>query len=274
MAGLCEGGSEPPGSLKAMLLEPADTQHFSNVPRGKNLNGVAFIENEQRIKDLLQGKEQQKRDAFELAKANGELLECQCCYDSEVMAEDIVSCPEGHVFCKECVRRSADVIIGNGQNSFLCLTNCIAEFSLKVMRMVLKPTVFARIVQRKQMEEIQAAGIEEVENCPFCNFPNIPFSDDKVLMCTNPDCARDSCRKCRRSSHIPLRCDEVESKEVKMRTYIEDRMTDALMQKSFIKESGCNKMTCSCGAMMCYICRQPVQDYTHFNGQGGTEFHK
>jgi len=38
------------------------------------------------------------------------------------------------------------------------------------------------------------------------------------------------CRKCKRRSHIPLGCDEVETKEVTMRTFIEDRMTDALVR--------------------------------------------
>jgi hypothetical protein len=45
-------------------------------------------------------------------------------------------------------------------------------------------------------------------------------------------------------------------------------------KRNFIKEAGCNKMTCNCGAAMCYICRQPVTNYTHFNGEGGTEFNK
>lgn len=34
--------------------------------------------------------------------------------------------------------------------------------------------------------------------------------------------------------------------------------------RSFIKETGCNKMTCTCGGIMCYICRNPVKDYSHF----------
>ncbi|KAJ8966218.1 hypothetical protein NQ317_010376 [Molorchus minor] len=32
------------------------------------------------------------------------------------------------------------------------------------------------------------------------------------------------------------------------------------------------RMTCSCGAQMCYICKQPVRDYSHFNGIGGDKF--
>ena len=35
----------------------------------------------------------------------------------------------------------------------------------------------------------------------------------------------------------------------------------------FFKEEGCNKMMCSCGAQMCYLCKQPVKDYSHFYGQ-------
>ena len=39
------------------------------------------------------------------AKAQGALLECGCCFDNEVMLEDMAACNEGHLFCKECVRK-------------------------------------------------------------------------------------------------------------------------------------------------------------------------
>ncbi|CAG2064970.1 unnamed protein product, partial [Timema podura] len=137
------------------------------------------------------------------------------------------------------------------------------------------------MLQRKQMEEVKAAGIEDLESCPFCDFATILPNDDKVFRCLNLDCMKESCRLCKELNHVPLRCDEVEkSEEIKLRTYIEDRMTQALVRtcwkckRNFVKEDGCNKMTCSCGAKMCYICRKPVEDYSHFNGQGGTEFEK
>ena len=35
----------------------------------------------------------------------------------------------------------------------------------------------------------------------------------------------------------------------------------------FLKEEGCNKITCPCKATMCYICRAKNVDYNHFYGQ-------
>ena len=96
-----------------------------------------------------------------------------------------------------------------------------------------------------------------------------------VFVCQHPECSKQSCRLCKDIAHPNLRCDQVEKDaEVEKRTYIENKMTEALIrvcykcQKPFIKQDGCNKMQCECGAIMCYLCRKPVQGYNHFVGQG------
>jgi hypothetical protein len=40
-------------------------------------------------------------------------------------------------------------------------------------------------------------------------------------------------------------------------------------QKPFLKESGCNKMTCTCGNTQCYVCSTDVVGYDHFSEEPG-----
>jgi hypothetical protein len=100
------------------------------------------------------------------------------------------------------------------------------------------------------------------------------------FVCQNPECRRVSCRLCRVSWRDPHTCNEKE--EISLRTAIEAARTAATKRVcpkcnlSFVKESGCNKMTCTCGYKMCYLCREGLgktvdpnnphadHDYSHF----------
>ena len=64
------------------------------------------------------------------------------------------------------------------------------------------------------------------------------------------------------ANHFGIPCREMEKKdEANVRKTAEEKMTAALLrrchkcQTPLIKEEGCNKLTCRCGAKMCYICR-------------------
>ena len=140
--------------------------------------------------------------------------------------------------------------------------------------------ILSKLLQRRQAEEVGAAGMEDLVTCPFCPYQTIMENpDDRVLACRNPECGRESCRLCKEPNHVPLRCDEVEKKdEEEARKKIEEQLSEAMIREcwkcrsKYFKEEGCNKMTCpkpGCGAKMCYLCKQPVKDYTHFYGQGG-----
>ena len=162
----------------------------------------------------------------------------------------------------------------------------IARFSVQNFKVSVESWKL-HIVQLLKTEKIFDSAAWKIplflglEQCPFCPFATIMDTkpdENKIFICQNPDCGKESCRLCKEISHIPLRCEEVEKDaEVRKRTYIENKMTEAMIRKCwkcskpFVKMDGCNKMTCDCGASMCYLCRQPVKDYKHFYGQGNSQ---
>ncbi|KAF5272774.1 hypothetical protein FQA39_LY07801 [Lamprigera yunnana] len=247
---------------------------ITNIPL---LQEIVFYEHQDEIEQYLKEKRLKDEEERAHAKACGIMQTCLCCYDDEVMPRDIYTCQEGCIFCKDCIKKGVEVAFGDGKLNFLCLGNCTSYFSLQVLQAVLEPKMFSIIALKKQVEEVKAAGIEDLETCPFCDFATIPNRDDKLFRCLNPVCMKESCRQCKEPSHIPLRCEEVEKdNDVKARTFIENKMTEALLRTcykcgmKFIKTNdGCNKMTCSCGAFMCYVCGKPVQDYKHFKSTDG-----
>lgn len=128
----------------------------------------------------------------------------------------------------------------------------------------------------EQEANIRLAGIENLESCPFCPFaaeyPSVEV--DREFRCQDPDCERVSCRLCKLDSHIPKTCEEnAKENGLSIRRQIEEAMSAALIRKCnkcgtpFVKEEGCNKMTCTrngCRNVQCYVCSESC-DYNHFN---------
>lgn len=93
--------------------------------------------------------------------------------------------------------------------------------------------------------------------------------------CQAPSCRRASCLSCGKSWSDVHVCHE--SSLVALRTQIEQAMSMAVKRvcprcgTSFVKNSGCNKLTCPCGYKMCYVCRKDIgagpdggEGYRHF----------
>ncbi|XP_013384323.1 kinesin-related protein 4 [Lingula anatina] len=239
---------------------------------------MLFVQHEQDIKDYLEEQKKERETKIAEAREKKELYECGCCYDDEVLFEEMVSCADGHLFCQTCVRRSSEELIGQTKTKFPCLTSdCTFEFSTSVLQKVLSPKIFSNLLRRLQEEEIRQADIPDLVSCPFCSFATIMSNpEDKVFKCLNPECLKESCRLCKEPNHVPFHCDEVERQgETSMRTFIENKISEAMLRtcwkckKRFYKVEGCNKMTCSCGASMCYVCRKPIRDYSHFGDRKG-----
>jgi TRIAD3 protein (E3 ubiquitin-protein ligase RNF216) len=121
------------------------------------------------------------------------------------------------------------------------------------------------------LANLQKANIDGLCKCPKCEFSAILPETENIFICPNVHCRFESCRFCGDESHIPLRCSEVEKKsDTDARKSVEEAMANARIRecptchKRFFKEEGCNKMTCSCGTKICYVCRVKINDYTHF----------
>lgn len=96
----------------------------------------------------------------------------------------------------------------------------------------------------------------------------------RCFLCRNPLCALPSCIACGKIWIDPHICRQ--STAPSLRTTVESARTAAVKRTcpqcglGFIKESGCNKLTCRCGFTICYICRQALgpmaggEAYTHF----------
>ncbi|KXJ92483.1 hypothetical protein Micbo1qcDRAFT_162786 [Microdochium bolleyi] len=90
--------------------------------------------------------------------------------------------------------------------------------------------------------------------------------------CQNPTCARESCISCSKAWADIHVCHE--DSLVALRVQVEQAMAMAVKRvcprcnTSFVKNGGCNKLTCPCGYKMCYVCRKDIggstEGYQHF----------
>ncbi|KAL4866479.1 hypothetical protein BDV12DRAFT_133469 [Aspergillus spectabilis] len=84
----------------------------------------------------------------------------------------------------------------------------------------------------------------------------------KKFTCANLNCRRTSCITCQKPWRDPHVCHE--PLLLDLRTTVEAARTAAVKRTcprcglSFVKSSGCNKLTCTCGYSMCYLCRKAL----------------
>ncbi|KAJ5770830.1 uncharacterized protein N7511_002881 [Penicillium nucicola] len=84
----------------------------------------------------------------------------------------------------------------------------------------------------------------------------------KRFTCANPSCLRLSCMTCQKPWRDPHVCHE--PLLLDLRATVEAARTAAVKRTcprcclSFVKSSGCNKLTCVCGYSMCYLCRKAL----------------
>ncbi|KNE64091.1 hypothetical protein AMAG_09153 [Allomyces macrogynus ATCC 38327] len=212
-----------------------------------------------------------KEQARKLAEERGELITCGCCFCDE-LPEDTTTCLQGHAFCHECLRRNADVCVGDRKPAVLCMdqSGCQAGFRRADLKKVCTKATMRGLDKVAAEAALRAANLDGFYDCPFCDYGAIVGEEFGIVFkCEN--CFEESCIKCRRKAHIPNTCeDAAKNDKLNAQHLIEEKLTEALIREcpmcrtKITKENGCNKMTCRCGALFCYCCRALIKDYTHF----------
>ncbi|XXG94323.1 hypothetical protein Hte_000577 [Hypoxylon texense] len=230
------------------------------------------------IKDEEVAAKIREKEEFVRAQSAGETAECGCCFE-EFITNQMIHCDgeSVHLFCRGCMRSQAETTIGYSKYELNCMSmdGCEAGFSRAQRNLFLDKKLRTAIERIEQEAALRMAGIENLETCPFCpyaaEYP--PASADKEFRCIKPGCEKVSCRLCRKESHIPKSCAEAALDQgISARHELEEAMTAALVRNCnkcknpFLKVDGCNKIQCTkCGTFQCYVCRQTIKNYDHFN---------
>ncbi|KAF3064071.1 hypothetical protein GL218_01990 [Daldinia childiae] len=230
------------------------------------------------IKDAEVVRKAEEEKNFAHAKSIGEVVECGCCFD-EFPLNRMIHCDseDVHWFCRNCMRSQVETNIGLSKYEISCMSmdGCEAGFSVDQKRQFLNKKLRVALERLEQEAVLRMAGIENLETCPFCpyaaEYP--PVEVDKEFTCVNPGCEKVSCRLCRKETHIPKTCAEAANDHgIDARHVLEEAMSAALIRNCnncknpYLKINGCNKICCTkCRTMQCYVCRQTIKDYRHFD---------
>ncbi|KAI0739759.1 hypothetical protein C8Q80DRAFT_1200487 [Daedaleopsis nitida] len=254
-----------------------------NKGKGKRIHRIDALLDEE-VQWVKERPEQEAQPVAEELRPQDEGgIECGCCF-SEYSFDKMVQCPEAHLFCTSCMMTYAETKLGEHDMRIVCMdqSGCKLLFPESEMRRFLTPKLLELYERVKQRKEIEAAGLEGLEECPFCEYKVIIENEqERLFRCENDSCGAVTCRQCKKLSvcrrAIANDCStdraEVDNDgKLDVRHAIEEAMTRALMrncpkcQKAFVKEMGCNKMTCpKCATLSCYICRKAITGYDHFD---------
>lgn len=263
------------------FAEPRDAHQYVSVVNEFQAAKQHQYREEKRLKRQ-KADEEAEASNFVSHQLQGSLVDCQCCFN-EVPINRVVNCEndETHFFCNKCIKMRAEEQIGSIKHEMMCMdiSGCKAELSKEALARALPVKISDKLAEIQQLAEIKAAGLDGLEQCPFCDFQAIcpPVDVDTTFSCLNPDCEKETCRKCKEVSHLPRSCEEArKEKGLTARHAIEEARSEAMIRScprckvKIVKSAGCNKMTCTnCRAVMCYVCKKDItgRNYEHF-GQG------
>ena len=115
--------------------------------------------------------------------------------------DQLIQCPEAHLFCKSCMISYASNLLGSHNPNIVCMdqSGCKLPFPESELQRFLTPKLLALYERVKQRKEIEAAGLENLEECPFCEYKVvIDNPQERLIRCENEECGAVTCRECKK----------------------------------------------------------------------------
>ena len=110
----------------------------------------------------------------------------------------MTQCPDAHLFCTDCVVSYAATLLGEHNPAIRCMdqSGCALAFPASELRRILTPKLLELYERVSQRKELEAAGLENLEECPFCEYQVvIENEEEKLFRCEREECGAVSCRK-------------------------------------------------------------------------------
>ncbi|KAG5635251.1 hypothetical protein H0H81_011937 [Sphagnurus paluster] len=127
-------------------------------------------------------------------------IECGCCFSkfrfvstpmeyfitilTYAVQEKLVQCPETHLFCSPCMKSYAETLLGSHNPNIKCMdqSGCTALISTSELQRFLPPKLMELYERVKQRKELDSAGLEGLEECPFCDWAVVIENPDEKLL--------------------------------------------------------------------------------------------
>lgn len=113
----------------------------------------------------------------------------------------MIQCPDCHLFCSNCMTSYASGLLGAHDPAIVCMdqSGCKLAFPESELHRFLTPKLLELYERVKLRKEIETAGLENLEECPFCEYKVvIENEEEKLFRCESEECGAVTCRECKK----------------------------------------------------------------------------
>jgi hypothetical protein len=188
--------------------------------------------------------------------------ECTLCLE-ELDFEFFQSLTCGHEFCRECLNGYLTLKISEKAIPIPCPYNgCPSNVSESDLHLLIEPKLMEKYETFMLSNFIETNG-NDFSCCPTANCPYLFYYEQGDFDFKCPKCHKRYCLNCKVEYHVNSTCKMYQQWCLKngqaddlFTNFVRgNKLKQCFKCKKFVqKVSGCNHITCTCGAQFCYLC--------------------